>query len=77
MLKRLDCRLENVVSVIASCVVLHNLCEKFGDNFRDEWADDESTQIGHQSLHSSATSISSTRAAEIRDAIKDYLASQQ
>lgn len=63
--------------MIASCVVLHNLCEKFGDSFRDEWADDESIQIGQQSFHSSATSTSSTHAAEIRDAIKDYLASQQ
>ena len=48
----MDFKLENAVPVVASCVVLHNLCEKFGDNFRDEWND---TTV--QSTHFSTNSI--------------------
>ena len=49
LLKRLDFKLENVVPVVASCVVLHNLCEKFGDSFREEWAGENSIQSTHLS----------------------------
>ena len=36
LVKRLDVNPKNVPTVVASCVVLHNLCEMFGNNFRDE-----------------------------------------
>ena len=37
LLKCLDCKLENVGKTVASCVVLRNMCEMFGDNFLQEW----------------------------------------
>ena len=37
LLKRLDFKLENVTSVVAACVTLHNICEKCGDHCLDEW----------------------------------------
>ena len=35
--QRLDFKLENVTSVVAACVALHNICEKCGDHCLDEW----------------------------------------
>ena len=37
LLKRLDFALENVPNVVAACVILHNLCEMYGDHFQPEW----------------------------------------
>ena len=37
MLKRMDFALENVPSVVAACVILHNFCEMYGDHFQSEW----------------------------------------
>ena len=36
-MKRMDFKLENIAAIVAACIVLHNLCEKFGDNFHEEW----------------------------------------
>ena len=76
LLKRLDFKFENVAYITAACVVLHNLCERNGDNFCDDWNDDDfSTQVTVSPTSSAATS-STTRATEIRDAIKKTLAKQ-
>ena len=37
LLKQPDCKLENVTQVVAACVVLHNICEMFGDHCLPEW----------------------------------------
>ena len=37
LLKRMDYYEIEHVDVIASCVVLHNLCESVGDNCNPEW----------------------------------------
>ena len=75
MLKRMDFKLHNVTAIVASCVVLHNLCERFGDSFREEWATDSDTSDATQ--HPVSSTGGSTRslpiAAEIRDALKDYM----
>ena len=33
LLKRMDFMLENVPNIVATCVILHNICEMFGDHF--------------------------------------------
>ena len=38
LMKRLDSQLENVSKIVATCVVLHNICETFGDSCLQEWA---------------------------------------
>lgn len=75
MLKRMDFKLENVTAIVASCVVLHNLCEKFGDTFCEEWATvtDSSDPNQHSASSTGCFTRSTPLAAEIRDAIKDYL----
>ena len=37
LLKRMDFALENVPNVVAACVILHNLCEMYGDHFQFDW----------------------------------------
>uniref|UniRef100_A0A668AUA2 DDE Tnp4 domain-containing protein n=1 Tax=Myripristis murdjan TaxID=586833 RepID=A0A668AUA2_9TELE len=39
LLKRNDCNLDTVKSVVITCCVLHNLCESHGEDFREEWAE--------------------------------------
>ena len=39
LLKRLDCHVTNVGNVVASCMVLHNLCELSGDECLADWVD--------------------------------------
>ena len=39
LLKRLDCQVFNVGNIVASCVVLHNMCEMLGDECLAEWID--------------------------------------
>lgn len=74
LLKRLDFHLKNVPTVVASCVVLHNLCEKFGDNFCDEWAAADLSDNSTSSFITSTTNTArSPQAAAVRNAIKDYL----
>ena len=36
LLKRLDNKTRNVVGVIITCCVLHNICEENGDDMEDE-----------------------------------------
>ena len=40
LLKRLDISVEDVPIVVAACCVLHNICEKNGDRFDEEWLED-------------------------------------
>ena len=42
LLKRVVFKLENVPAVVATCAVLHNVCEMYGDNYCDEWAPPQS-----------------------------------
>ena len=36
-MKLMDCHLSNVPNIVASCVVLHNMCKMFGDHCDIEW----------------------------------------
>jgi len=61
LLKRLDYNIANVPNVVAACVVLHNMCEMFGDHCTDEWVYHKApTQAS-----SIATSVSGTSASVI------------
>lgn len=75
LLKKMDFELENVAAVVATCIVLHNLCEMYGDACRDEWID-RSSPFATRS-QSSSSNLSSTPAATVRNAIKTYLSTHQ
>ena len=69
--KRLDCKLKNVVDIVAACVTLHNMCELSGDVYLDEWNTQD--QISNQDPSSSAVrSSSGTDGKQVREAITQY-----
>ena len=70
MLKRMDFVLENVPSVVAACVILHNFCEMYGDHFQSEWEVNEHTEGEMDTSH---TSTGSQTASDIRAALTQYL----
>lgn len=71
LLKRNDCHVSSVINMVATCVVLHNICELFKDDCLPEWTVEEPiTSTPSQSSHTQVTAGSATI---IRDAIKDYL----
>ena len=39
LLKRMDFHISNVLFIVGSCVTLHNICEKFGNNCLEEWVE--------------------------------------
>ena len=69
LLKRMDCNLSNVPNVVASCVVLHNTCEMFGDHCDNEWIYHEESSGMQAANHH----YISTGANDIRNAIKDFV----
>jgi hypothetical protein len=70
LLKRMDCHVSNVPTVVASCVTLHNM---FGDNCNEEWINDTNI-IGHNNI--TCTTLPQTctnNAHNIRQALTIYL----
>ena len=75
-LKRLDLQTSPVPSVVTSCVVLHNMCEIYGDHCLQEWVNETSSPVSSPSsasVNSNTTTGNSTAAAVIRDALRDSL----
>lgn len=79
LLKQMDFHLTNVPAVVGSCVVLHNMCELYGDSFCDDWmcSSPESTAGSQSSVQSSTSTNNPHDATTVRNAIKDYLYSNQ
>ena len=60
----------NVANVVATCVILHNLCEMYGDHFQSKWELNERCEV--ETDASCGTSGSQT-ASDIRNALAQYL----
>lgn len=71
LLKRIDSKLDNVPCIIASCIVLHNLCEMYSDHCSEDWITEEDNETGGVSASTTATSTNTATA--IRNAIRDQL----
>ena len=41
LLKRMDFQIKNIPNVVATCVILHNIYEMYGDHFQSEWESNE------------------------------------
>ena len=70
LLKWMDFALENVPNIVAACIILHNLCEMYGDHFQSEWEVNEHTEA---EMDTSRTSTRSQTASDIRTALTQYL----
>ena len=58
-------------SVVAACVVLHNICEMFGDHLLQEWDDENGPKDPPNP--SSTSNFHSTDGSNIRNAIMQPL----
>lgn len=56
--------------MVAACVVLHNICELFKDDYLPEWTVEE--PIASSPTQTPQNQVTVDSAAIIRDAIKDY-----
>ena len=72
LLKRNDMNLKNIPTVIAACVVLHNICEINKEQFSDEWrtASDQEQQEPPEESNGNRPADSSAQA--IRNALKKF-----
>ena len=69
LLKRLNVDVSDVPEHVATCCVLHNMCEVHGDSFDDEWLDG----VEREDLSASASSTQPTEnAVDIRNAFLSY-----
>lgn len=71
LLKRLDFKLENVPNVVSACVVLHNMCELYGDHCLSDWTVHTPTEtaVPLSLPRTNDTAVAST----IREALKQHL----
>lgn len=72
LMKRNDCEVNHVIAITSACVVLHNFCEIFDDDFQEEWMVEE-TPSATGSIRSTPTSSAGT----MRDAICRHIEQSQ
>ena len=75
LMKRMDTNVCSVPNIVASCVVLHNICELYGDHCHQDWIVDVDTTRSTTSstTNSTASSVINSSASDIRNAIRDSL----
>jgi hypothetical protein len=74
LLKRIDCDLSNVSDIVASCIILHNICETYGDNCLEEWTHHDDSSSSAPPLSTQASNSASTHdASNVREAIMKYV----
>ena len=67
----LECNVNNTSDTVASCIVLHNICEMYGDGYLEEWTHhDDSSSSSVPSSHTSTTGGTSD-VSVVRDAAAD------
>ena len=76
LLKRNDNALKNVPNMVASCCVLHNLCETWGESFDEAWLQevDKSADVFHQPNDVQPENQGRGHAENIRRALVAYFA---
>ena len=71
LLKRMDYyNIDNIINVVASCIVAHNICEIYGDSCDNDWVNHDETSP----QDSSTSDTTKTGGANsIRNALAEYL----
>ena len=72
LLKRIDSHVSNVPNIVSSCIVLHNICEIYGNHCLQEWVINKESSSGSNTTSVSAPACN-TAASSVRDAIRDSL----
>lgn len=73
LLKRMDIKVANVPTVVATCVALHNFCEMHGDQCQPEWIYQDCHTDTHVISSSQQLNSSGSTAMQVRNALKEYL----
>ena len=73
LLKQLDLQTSNIPNVVASCVVLHNMCEIYGDHCLQEWVVNTEYMPSLSPQPTGPHNASGNVAPSIRIAIRDSL----
>ena len=61
LLKRVDVHLRNVPDLVSTCLVLHNMCIIFRDNFwKNEWLEEATDEVQVGMTHNIGASTSSS-----------------
>ena len=70
LLKRNDCHISRMPTIVTVCAILHNICEVHGDEFNHEWIQDgENTAVHPRAADEDRVG---QRAEEIRNAIAQF-----
>ena len=72
LLKRLDISINQVPELVASCCVLHNICEIHGDSFNDDWLHDVQGNNNNNNLSSRNTHMICSDGENVRNALMAY-----
>jgi len=68
--KRIDVQVDNAVTAVGTCVVLHNICETIGDHCPEEWTQtDSEAEISIPVSHR----LRDGAASSVRNAIMSHL----
>jgi len=71
LLKRMDYyNIKHTTNVVASCVILHNICELQGDVCQPDWIHHHDSS---GTVLAASVSCSGTTASTIQDALRDYV----
>ena len=76
LLKRNDSHISNVPYIVGACVVLHNMCEIYGDHCLLEWIQASNSHSQPSMISTQPPPTNNTvniAARNIRDAIRDFL----
>ena len=70
LLKRLDVHVSDVPELVATCCVLHNVCEIHGEHFDEEWM--EGVQDDSITVNSTPTTTQAGSGQNTRQALMTY-----
>ncbi|XP_005999530.1 uncharacterized protein LOC102349566 [Latimeria chalumnae] len=76
LLKRNDCSLDLIPTMILACCILHNICEVHNDHFNEEWLEAIGQTEFPQPADPVPESMDNPSAEEVRQLLCDYFESQ-
>ena len=71
LMKRNDSNIKNMPTLVTAYCILHNLCELYGDACEEEWVTHDTLEDAPPSSSTSST-VATTSASRMRDALCDY-----
>ncbi len=77
LLKRNDCRMDVVPTMILACCVLHNVCEVHGDGFEERWEEAVRHEESPQPADEVSPAADDRHGEEVRALFCEYFLQQE